>query len=191
MTLFGNKYRIQSTRLPEWDYGSDGYYFVTICTKGMVEWFGEIRKGIMGLNELGCAVHKQWGITGKIRKNVELDTFVVMPNHVHGIIVIHAPVETHCNVSLRNASAEQQQKYNQFGPQRNNLASIVRGFKSSVKLWCNQSGYSDFSWQSNYYDRIIRNERELNRIQSYIQDNPINWEIDRNHSKDKPSIHGN
>lgn len=86
--LFREKYRTKSLRLPNYDYSSNGYYFVTICTKNRENYFGEIKNGIMGLNEIGCITHEQWIKTGELRSNVHLDTFVVMPNHIHGIIVI-------------------------------------------------------------------------------------------------------
>ncbi len=178
MSLFKNKYRVESTRLPHWDYSSDGWYFITICTKNMVKYFGDVHDYIMGLSDVGCVVHEQWLKTCELRNNVFLDEFVVMPNHVHGIIQIYNPpfVETHCNASLRMGK---KWNNNQFGPQRNNLASIVRGFKSSVKRICNQKNMY-FTWQPLFYDHIIRNEKSLNRIRKYIYDNPEKWELDRN-----------
>ena len=173
--LFKGKYRIKSARHPYWDYSSDGYYFVTICAKNREEFFGEIKNGIMTLNEMGCIANGQWEKTAKLRQNVYLDEWIIMPNHVHGIIIINnATVETHCNASL------QRWDYNQFGPQRNNLASIVRGFKSSVKRICNKNGHQNFSWQPRFYDHIIRNEKSLDDIREYIRFNPLKWEFDRN-----------
>jgi len=87
--LFQNKYRIKTTRLPVWNYSSDGYYFVTICTKECEHFFGEIKKNIMGLNELGCTVTKYWQEIPLHFPFVKLDEFVVMPNHVHGILAIN------------------------------------------------------------------------------------------------------
>jgi hypothetical protein len=108
----------------------------------MAEHFGEVRNFIIGLSDIGCIAHEQWAKTGELRDNVFLDEFVVMPNHVHGIIHIYNPnVEAHCNAPLRN---DDKWNNNQFGPQRNNLASIIRGFKSSVKRWCNQNKYPKF-----------------------------------------------
>ena len=175
--LFQEKYRIKSTRLPGWNYASDGWYFVTICVKNRECIFGDIKNGMMGLSELGCHIYEEWYKTGELRKNVILDEFIVMPNHIHGIIVIDNQVETHCNASLQN---DEKWKQNQFGPQRNNLASIVRGFKSSVKRWANKNGYQYFQWQSRFYDHIIRNEHTLNKIRLYTHHNPQMWERDRN-----------
>ena len=145
----------------------------------MIECFGEIHNGIMGLNELGCIACEQWLKTAQLRKNVILDEWVVMPNHMHGIIIINTPVETHCNASLRN---DNNWKNNRFGPQYNNLASIVRGFKSSVKRICNKNNIP-FAWQPRFYDHIIRDEKSLNEIQQYILNNPWKWEMDRNNPK--------
>ncbi|MBU0577615.1 transposase [Patescibacteria group bacterium] len=192
--LYQEKYRIKSIRLSYWDYSSDGWYFVTICTKNMVKHFGDVRNYVMGLSDIGCVVHEQWRKTGELRNNVRLDEFIVMPNHVHGIIQIYNPdpptntiigcnninstnVETHCNASLRN---NDEWTPNRFGPQRNNLASIIRGFKSSVKRICNKNGHPNFKWQARFYDHIIRNEKSLNEIRGYIYDNPERWELDRN-----------
>jgi len=93
MTKFQNKYRIESTRLPEWDYSNPGLYFVTICTKNMIEWFGRVSDGKMKLNSLGEVVAKEWRYTPKIRNYVELFEWVIMPNHFHGIIGINETVE--------------------------------------------------------------------------------------------------
>lgn len=173
MALYRQKYRIESARLKDWDYSSDGYYFITICTKNRVNYFGDIQNGIMGLNEIGLVTHNQWLRTMEIRDNVFLDEWVVMPNHFHGIVIIkNPPVETQCIASLRKM---ENTNYNKFGPQINNLASIIRGFKMSVTQYCRINGI-DFAWQSRFYDRIIRHEKELNSIRDYIRGNPIKWE---------------
>ena len=99
-----------------------------------------------------------------------------MPNHIHGIIVIeyNNNVETHGNASLPEYK-------NEFGPQSKNLSAIIRGFKGAATKTINQKFYKIyFSWQERFYDRVIRNEEELNRIRQYIMDNPEKWELDRN-----------
>src|SRR6266702_5532956 len=131
MTLFKDRYRVESARLKGWDYSAAGYYFVTICTRNRECWLGEVIDGIMRLSSVGEVVAEEWLKTSQMRDNVTLDDWVVMPNHLHGIVVIghvetHSVethrVETHCNASLQG------QHMNKFGPQRNNLSSIVRGF---------------------------------------------------------------
>ncbi|MBN2087388.1 hypothetical protein JW758_03500 [Candidatus Peregrinibacteria bacterium] len=89
--LYKEKFRIKSTRLPNWDYSNDGWYFITICTKKMVNHFGEVRNFVMGLNEIGCIATKYWQEIPNHFKNVRLDEWVIMPNHVHGIIIIDKP----------------------------------------------------------------------------------------------------
>ena len=145
MSLFRNKYRIESARLKGYDYAEAGAYFVTVCTKGMQCWFGDVVNGEMQLSAIGNIVADEWMKTERIRANVTLDAWVIMPNHLHGIVVINEPassvethglethgVETHSSASLRG----QQHKQNRFGPQRHNLASIIRGFKAaSTKHW--------------------------------------------------------
>ncbi len=99
MTLYKNKYRIESTRLKGWDYSRDGYYFVTICTQDKKYFFGDIVDEKVRLSAIGEMVADEWQKTAQIRKNVSLDTWIIMPNHVHGIVVINndeSPVETHC-----------------------------------------------------------------------------------------------
>ena len=214
---FAGVYRIESARLKHYDYGSNGGYFVTICTKYMKPYFGEVRCGIMGLSELGC---QAWGCWYDIPNHfpfVVLDEFVVMPNHVHGVLFIdkkngigpktvqtqnngdddnnrqsvqtqnvgdgdkiHNSVKTQNIASLRNNEMKKfsQSKFNQFGPQSNNLASIIRGFKIGVTKFARQKQI-DFHWQPRYHDRIIRNELALNRIRNYIKNNPKKWKEDK------------
>ena len=102
---------------------------------------------------------------------VELGEFVVMPNHVHGIVVINKPVETQYFASLQNGPK------NRFGPQSQNLASIVRGYKIGVTKFARQNGIP-FVWQARYHDHVIRNASEYERISQYILDNPQKWEED-------------
>lgn len=179
MALFKNKYRIEPARLKNWDYSSPGLYFVTICTKGRECYFGEIVNGKMNRNEIGNIVAEEWERTPQIRKYVELDEWVLMPNHLHGIIIINESiVETHCNASLQGP------KQNIFGPQKNNLPSIIRGFKSITTKRIHAAGYPDFAWQPRYYDHIIRNDDALKNIRNYIQNNPPMWEYEKNHNED-------
>ncbi len=113
MPKFQNKYRIKTSRLSYWDYSNSGMYFVTICTKNFINYFGEVSNGSVMLSPIGNIVNKEWRNTEQIRNNIQLDKFIIMPNHVHGIIRI---VETH-----RNASLPINEKYkNVFGPQINN-----------------------------------------------------------------------
>jgi putative transposase len=217
--LFENRYRINSTRLEGWNYSWSGYYFVTVCTKKRICHFGDVIGEEMQLSEVGKIVEQEWLRTMKIRNNVYLDEFIVMPNHLHGIVIIkndflvetHCDydvlkphmVETHCNASLRkeclnnrnihcdaslreepdlfeDAYSRERNFKNKFGPQRNNLSSIIRGFKGSATKKIHKLGFLDFKWQSKFYDRVIRDEDELWRVREYIDNNPAQWEADRN-----------
>jgi putative transposase len=179
---FQNKYRIQSARLQGYDYSSDGGYFVTICTKNREHYFGEIVDEKMKLSKIGEIVADEWLKTKQIRKNVQLGEWVVMPNHIHGIVIIDndATVETHCNNPLETHCNVSPQYKNKFGPQSHNLSAIIRGFKGTTTKKIHIAGFQNFTWQSRFHDRIIRNDNEFNRISNYIINNPKNWGMDKN-----------
>ncbi len=182
MTLFNNKYRIESARHPGWDYRNAGAYFITICTKDRFCYFGECTDGEMVLNDAGRIVETEWLKTREIRQdmNLTLGEFVVMPNHFHGIVIVGEnqynidSVETHCNASLQPVSSTQ----NQFGPQCKNLSFVIRGFKSAVTTQV-RTIVPDFAWQPRFHDHIIRNRLEYERIENYILNNPANWTNDK------------
>lgn len=169
---YKNKYRIPANRLNGWDYGSAGFYFVTICTKDKQPYFGNIISSDNGAallpTQIGSIAYNYWIEIPKHFPFVELDEFVIMPDHVHGVLLINNP-EHHA------------WKPNQFGPQSMNLPSIIRGYKASVKKHANTNNIP-FDWQTRYYDRIIRNENELQVIRQYIINNPMNWLENKNDS---------
>ena len=189
--LFQNKYRVPSARLTGFDYSRDGYYFVTICTKYRIECFGSIMDAKMGLSLLGLATDECWRAIPKHFPFVRLDEYIIMPNHVHGILEIynnvgnvetqnvasHTPTETQNVASLRHDKPYK----NKFGPQSKNISSIIRGFKIGVTKYAHQNGIP-FMWQERFYDRIIRDERALYKIRQYIIENPAKWWRDRNNS---------
>jgi putative transposase len=186
-TKYKNKYRIETARLKGYDYSANGAYFVTICTKDKQNYFGKITNGKMVLSEIGNVARNELIKTSNIRDNVVLDQFIVMPNHVHAIIIIDNnlsknPVETRGIASLQQ-QIRQNGEYptatttwhpNKFGPQSKNLPSIIRGYKSAVTVYAVKSKIV-FAWQSRYHDHIIRNETEMIQIQEYIYNNPRNW----------------
>ncbi|MCH9008587.1 hypothetical protein IIA29_11380 [candidate division KSB1 bacterium] len=188
--LFKNKYRIKSTRLQGWDYSRNGYYFVTICVKNRECAFGKIEDDEMVLSDIGKMTEQCWRGIPEHFPFVKLDEFIIMPNHIHGIIVIAkdedvdpANIETH-NVETHNyASPPQHENPNKFGPQSKNLASIIRGFKVGVKKWATMNGIH-FEWQPRFYDRIIRDEKELWNVRNYIRHNHLKWDED----KENPDI---
>ena len=120
MALYKDKYRIESARLRNWDYGSNGQYFITICTKNRECLFGEIINGEMQLSHMGIIVFREWYASFNIRSELFCNCFVIMPNHLHGIIVInnsvniHDVVETHGRASLRNNGTERRAPMNRI-----------------------------------------------------------------------------
>jgi len=177
--LYKHKYRISSCRLQSWNYGNPGMYFVTICTKNREYYFGEIVAGEMELSELGEIAKKEWMKTLELRPdmNLELGEFVVMPNHIHGIIIIGDRRDAMHGVSTITNTKEQQ---NHFSPQSKNLASIIRGYKSSVTTYARKNNLT-FDWQPRFHDHIIRSMDNYNRISSYINNNPAKWLEDKFH----------
>ena len=181
MDRFSNKYRISSSRLQNWDYSWNAPYFVTICTQNREHFFGEVVDGEMQLSGIGKIANTYWHEIPQHFPFVNLDAFVVMPNHVHGIVIIdkndNGGVETQNFASLPRPQRADQPK-NKFGPQSQNLASIIRGFKTGVKKYATMNKIN-FTWQSRFHDHIIRNEKSYNTIAKYIRNNPIKWEEDK------------
>jgi putative transposase len=165
MDKFKGKYRIASTRLATWNYGSNAIYFVTICTTGRTHYFGEVIEGEMTLSQLGQVAADCWQAIPEHFPFVVSNVCVVMPNHVHGMVVIDKAPES------------QAQSPNHFGPQSQNLASIVRGYKVGVTMYARRNDMA-FSWQARYHDRVIRNEVEYEHIKHYIEMNPQQWAED-------------
>ena len=181
MTLFKDTYRIESTRHPDWDYSSAGCYFVTICacgsvqTRGIPSPFGEVVDCEMRLSPIGEIVRTFWLQIPNHHSHVTLDAFVVMPNHVHGIIVIGTPPP----VETRNFASLQPANTNQFGPlKRGSLQAIIHSYKAAVTRSCNCNSETAFKWQPRYYEHIIRTKASLNKIRAYIHSNPTNWAED-------------
>ena len=171
---FNNKFRIRSARYPHWDYSQRGFYFVTICAKSMKHYFGEIKSKIMNLSQIGFIVFKNWKSIPSHHPQPQISEFVVMPNHIHGIIEISKGRD-----ALHASQSSTMEYKNVFGSQKGNLSSIIRGFKSSVKSEC-KKGNIDFEWQPKFYDRIVRDQKELNKIKTYIMENPMRWEFEKN-----------
>lgn len=155
-------------RLPDYDYTQSGVYFVTICTHRLASRFGRIEDGIMQLNELGELVEGEWQRTADVRQSVEIDLFVVMSNHLHGLI---------CISDSRNKPAEG----SSASMRANSLGSIIAQFKSIVTKRSKHLANPVHMpiWKRNYYDHIVRNERSLERICNYIIENLARWSKDR------------
>lgn len=154
MTRFKDRYRIESTRLPGWDYTSPGYYFVTLCTKDRQPFFGEVIAGRMLLSTMGEIVAQEWCKTAYVRQNVSVDEWVIMPNHLHGIILIEETPQRGVSTTRRGNTKWQS----------NNLGSIIGQVKSICTKRIRAAGYSEFAWQPRFYDRIVRGQGELDNI---------------------------
>jgi putative transposase len=179
------KYQRKSIRLSECDYSFPNWYYITICTHERRNLFGEIKNGKMILNKIGLMVDEEWLRTKEIRKYVDLDYYVIMPNHLHGIIIIEQSIENgrgELNSPTRDESGRIQYAptKNKFKSSSHTLGAIVRGFKSSVTKRVREfPGNSELKiWQRNYYEHIIRDELDLQNIRQYITLNPLKWEID-------------
>lgn len=183
----------RSIRLRDYDYTQCGAYFVTICAHERHGIFGRVIDGEMICNEWGHIVHEEWNQTAILRPYVELDAFVVMPNHVHGIILIDGGYTVGAQyIGGQRIGAQYigAQCIAPLHPKRGatpqnvaptSLGAIVRGFKSAVTRRINRlpNAPEHPIWQRNYYEHIIRDEESLNRIRTYITNNPASWNDDR------------
>ncbi len=227
MIKFQNKYRIPSARLQNWDYRWGGAYFITICTKNREHYFGEISDGTIKLSSAGILADVFWHEIKNHAKNVVLGEFVVMPNHIHGILIldwyfennadgdgfdgdgidddngndigndiipvvpIGAVVETGHALSLQPPGLTQpsqptdeqtigQQRFQNIG--KNSVSSIVGSYKSAVTKHANRLGFA-MAWQERFYEHIIRDNAEYQRIAEYITTNPQRWADDKFYDK--------
>jgi putative transposase len=181
-------HRRRSLRLKGYDYGMAGAYFVTISTQDRACLFGDVAAGAMRLNEAGQMVATLWdGITARL-SGVEIDQFVVMPNHLHGILVLtdgDAGEATTERATTRVAPTNDGPVGAPLVGARVRLGDVVGAFKSLATTGyiggVKANGWPEFRgrlWQRNYYEHIIRDEDALNRIRRYIDDNPAGWEFD-------------
>lgn len=199
---FQNKYRIPSARLKNWDYGANGAYFITICTQNREHFFGDIAETQFIASEIGTLAEKYWMEITQHFPYVELGNFVVMPNHVHGILIIDKNGVDGNDVSGIGVSVETRliaslpKTYplpppNPIPPSQiggitgeNNpmiqdtISRIIRWYKGRCSFEMRKI-HADFGWQSRFYDHIIRNAPEWERIQTYIENNPMNWKEDK------------
>jgi putative transposase len=163
----------RSLRLNGYDYAQASAYFVTICTQNRVCLLGDLVDGEMRLNDAGSEVQVVWNELPRRFAHLELDAFMVMPNHVHGIITLIGPgsvVGAGLALPAGKGAASSAPT----------LADVVRAFKPLSAIRVNRLIMrSGPLWQRNYYERIIRNERELDKIREYIATNPLKWALDR------------
>ncbi|MFH1798929.1 MAG: transposase [Candidatus Omnitrophota bacterium] len=165
--------RKSKIRLQGYDYTQSNHYFITACTDNKQEWFGEIKNNEMILNNYGNIIKQQWQWLGQQYPYVKLDEYIIMPNHVHGIIIINNLYINHF-VTARSRP----------GPTHSNnikiksLSSLIGAFKTTSSKSIRLNGLSDFIWQRSFHDHIIRNEKSLQKIREYIINNPASWAED-------------
>ncbi len=188
-----------------WHDYSGADYFVTFCTKNRELYFGDVVDGQMALSEIGQWAVTQIEQTAIIRQDdVEIPMYVVMPNHIHLIVVFNrvvlrrdasnaseinvyatmnsVDISDACGETDARGAADARGASLRFGPQSGNLPSVVRGIKSAVTKYAIEHDIP-FAWQSRYHDHIVRNQLEMNRIADYIESNPMRWELDRFYKK--------
>lgn len=189
---FKGKYRNESARLQNWDYRNDAAYFITICTKDREHYFGEIQNGKMQVSPAGAIAHVLWLEIKNHAKNIGLGEFVVMPNHVHGVLVLDGNDgmdgdgmdvngggrDVACRDVACNVPTVKNERMAAISPKSNSISSIIRSYKSVVTKYCNQLELP-FAWQSRFYDHVIRDDESFHRISNYINNNPANWNADK------------
>ena len=230
--LYLNKYRIPPARAQWWNYADNASYFITICTANRQHYFGKIKNQNMELSDIGSFATKCWFEIPQHFPFVQLGAFIVMPNHVHGIVIIQKPenaVETlHATSSIRemlpisptssireilpipetssiremlpilptmetlpipktlHATSlpakttihEKREFMSKISPDVGAIPTVLRSFKSAVTRMANLNK-TEFGWQTRFHDRIIRDEKEYQRINDYIETNPLNWQKDK------------
>jgi putative transposase len=169
----------KNIRLQNWDYSLEGSYFITICCNDKLCHLGNITNKKIVLSPIGKIAHQYWLEIPKHFPHVKLDEFVIMPNHIHGILILDYTIIKNTNSAVLQ-KREKEFRTNQFAnPIKNSVSTIINQYKSSVKRWCNKNGFNQFTWQSRFYDEIIHNEKILFEIREYIYKNPIMWEEDK------------
>jgi len=227
---FQDIYRIPSARAVWWDYRNDAAYFVTICTAGREHYFGEIvetapivetrliaslpattsesataSKQEMQLSKMGKIAHQNWLEIPKYFPFIKLDAFVVMPNHVHGILIIDKNGDSVgrdaiYRVSTINDAINQSDAINRISTDdhqiggitgennpmlTDNLSRIIRWYKGRTTFQCHFI-HADFAWQTRFHDHIIRDESEFWKIREYILNNPKRWGEDKYNQPETP-----
>ena len=178
-------HRRRSIRLPHYDYSNPGAYFVTMCTQKRECIFGQIVDGNMRPNECGRVVESAWNGLPARFSHVELDAFIIMPNHFHGIIILagEQSITLDDTRSIEPIGRDESRPYMRrktSEKQATTLGKIVRAFKATTTRTIRSAHFDKFAWQRNYYEHVVRNEDDLNSIREYITYNPLRWADDEN-----------
>ncbi len=185
----------QSIRLSGWDYRKNAAYFITICTKNRKHYFGNVKNSKMIYTPVGAIADVLWYEIKNRNKNILLGEYVIMPNHIHGILILqNNPVGTgralsknqndNINVETGRALSEKQppigkNRFQNIG--KNSVSSIIGGYKSAVTKHANRLGL-EFAWQTRFYEHIIKNAKAYKNITEYIYNNTLNWRNDKFYS---------
>lgn len=171
----------KSNRCHGFHYSTPGYYFITICTKGRIHYFGNVGYSHgntlqMNLNNIGIIAHNCFqNISGHFSE-ITVDEFVVMPNHVHGVLIVRSNIEN----DIGNAYMRSLQTKLQTERPKMIIPKVIQNYKAAVSRKIRQRYYNHpFAWQKSYYDHVIRSERSLYAIRNYIRWNPLKWTIDQ------------
>ena len=175
MTLYLDKYRIESARLRGWDYRSRGWYFVTICTQNRATIFGEITEGLVKLSCLGLIADLEIQALPSHYTNVQIDASVVMPNHVHVLIMIDGD---HC-FTPNPSGVQSIESTGLSSPRPGSLSSIIRSYKAGVSRLSRESGLTLAIWQPRFHEHILRGDAMIAAVRDYIRNNPANWLQDK------------
>src|SRR6185295_7946363 len=162
--------RRRSLRLPGFNYGQIGVYFITLCVQHRKYLFGDVVNDTMRVNEFGKIVADEWRRMPTMRPNVVLDEFVVMPNHFHALLAIEGSRRGVLNTPSGQSRSPSQ-----------TIGAVLRGFKAATTKKINEyrGQFGEALWQRNYYEHVVRNDDELRRIREYIVNNPMQWALDR------------
>jgi len=172
VTLYQDKYRIESARLGGWDYASRGWYFVTICAQNRRCIFGEVVSGEVRLSPIGRVAESELRGLHLHYEKVLVDSHVVMPNHVHMIILIDGDHGFSPDAKPRPPRAT-------FSPQAGSLSAIIRSYKAGVTRKCRELGLGPVIWQPRFHDHLLRGDAVISAVRDYIRDNPANWGADK------------
>lgn len=175
----------KSIRMKQYDYSTPEYYFITICSLNRDRIFGEIKNEEFITSNIGMIVKKNWFEIPEHFNNVRLDEFILMPNHLHGILELKEVLSSNVGVQYiePNKSEEIFMQYNQVNEYQKmipkSLGSIIRAFKASVTKEVRRNNFGIDIWQKNFYEHVIRNEKLLDNIREYIKENVFLWEKDK------------
>lgn len=164
----------KNIRLKDFDYGSNGYYFITLCIHNMEHLFGTVDNGKMQLNEYGFIVDNNINVMANYRAEISITNYCIMPNHIHLLMGI-------CRERIVCVPSENRTKME--------IPKIIQQFKACVTKQCNEicnngtHTMRSLQWKKSYYEHIVRNEQDYKEIYEYIENNPLKWELDKYYNK--------